>query len=135
MDWFSREMDGGLKEMKLVFNMDGVICTEEPPELYKWAQPLLNVPEFMQWLKKNGHHITIWCERTNEMQVKMATEEWLEINNVPYDRLLFDRPRYPIFVDETPPNAKYRGGVGDNSTIAMLFEEWKEWYQLENTEK
>ena len=47
--------------MKLVFNMDGVICEETDPALYKWAQPLLNVPEFMAWLKGNGHHITIWC--------------------------------------------------------------------------
>ena len=116
-------MDGGFTKMKLVFNLDGVICEETIPELYKWAQPLLNVPEFMQWIKKNGHHITIWCERNNELQTKMVTEEWL------------DRPRYPIFVDETPPNAKYRGRIGDNSTIAMLFEEWKEWYHLENMEK
>ena len=128
-------MDGGYEEMKLVFNMDGVICAEEGEQLYKWAQPLINVPEFMQWLKKNGHHITIWCERENTLEMKMVTEEWLKVNNVPYDRLLFDRPRNPYFVDETPPNAKYRSAVGDNPMIAMLFEEWKEWYRLENMEK
>ena len=121
--------------MKLVFNMDGVICAEEGEQLYKWAQPLVNVPEFMQWLKRNEQHITIWTTRPNTLESKFVTEQWLELQQVPYDRLLFDRPRYPIFVDETPPNAKYRGSVGDNSTIAMLFEEWKEWYQLENMEK
>jgi hypothetical protein len=49
------------------------------------------------------------------------------LQQVPYDRLLFDRPKNPIFVDETPPNAKYHRNIGDNGIVEMLFEEWKEW--------
>ena len=33
----------------------------------------------------------------------MMTEEWLYINQIPYNRLIFDRPNDPVFVDETPP--------------------------------
>ena len=56
----------------------------------------------------------------------MDTEKWLEIEQVSYDRLLFDRPDNPVFVDETPPNAKYYRAWGDNQIVDMLFEEWKE---------
>ena len=113
--------------MNLIFNMDGVICERTTTELMKHASPLVNVTEFMQWLNTNNHHITIWCERDNTLEMKMMTEDWLYLNQIPYDRLIFDRPYNPIYVDETPPNAKYYEAWGDNQTINMLFEEWKEW--------
>ena len=116
--------------MNLVFDLDGVICV--PPTelidhqyaLYDHCLPLANVTEFMQWLKKENHHITIWCSRSNDLGVKLATERWLEMNQIPYDRLLFDRPLEPTFVMDTPPNAKYYTGIADNGIVAMLFEEW-----------
>ena len=113
-------------QMNLVFNLDGVICKEEDPLLMAHASPLVNVTEFMQWVSKN-HHITIWCERENTLEMKMMTEQWLELNQIPYDRLIFDRPKTPVFVDETPPNARYYRAWGDNQIVDMLFEEWKEW--------
>tara|TARA_Y100000361_G_C10919140_1_gene217982 strand:+ start:108 stop:470 length:363 start_codon:yes stop_codon:yes gene_type:complete len=120
--------------MRLVFQLDGVICKPEDKLLWRHAHPLTNVVEFMQWLTDNGHHLTIWCERENTLENKLVTEQWLMLQQVPYDRLLFDRPKTPIFVDETPPNAKYHSGIGDNDIIAMLFEEWKEWKQEEQKE-
>jgi hypothetical protein len=78
----------------------------------------------MQWLEKKNHHITIWCSRSNELGTKMATEQWLKTHQIPYDRLLFDRPKEPIFVSDTPPNAKYFSDWGDNGIVSMLFEEW-----------
>tara|TARA_R110000765_G_scaffold329053_1_gene419944 strand:+ start:1692 stop:2051 length:360 start_codon:yes stop_codon:yes gene_type:complete len=113
--------------MNLIFNLDGVICKEEDDLLKKHASPLVNVTEFMQWLIGNKHHITIWCERENTLEMKMMTEDWLYVNQIPYDRLIFDRPSNPIFVDDTPPNAKYFKAWGDNDVISQLFEEWKEW--------
>ena len=118
--------------MKLVFNLDGVICT--PPagvqfgivEYVKNSKPIENAIEFMQWLKGKGHEITIWSSRPNDLAVKFATEQWLDLHQVPYNRLLFDRPREPIFVDETPSNAKYYSYNSDVEVVAMLFEEWKE---------
>ena len=54
----------------------------------------------MQWLKLNkGHHITIWTKRSNELETKMKTEDWLKIQQIPYNRLLFDRPRNAVFVN------------------------------------
>ena len=113
--------------MNLIFNLDGVICNEEDVLLMKHCRPLVNVTEFMQWLVKEGHHITIWCERENTLEMKMMTESWLLINQIPYDRLLFDRPKDPVYVSDTPPNAKYFTGWGDNEIVAAMFEEWKKW--------
>ena len=47
---------------------------------------------------------------------------------MPYHRLIFDRPVSPIFVNETPSNAKYYAYDDDVKVVAELFEEWKkEW--------
>jgi len=121
----SKNMGG--ETLNLIFNLDGVICNQEDPLLMKHARPLINVTEFMQWLKNEDHHITIWCERENTLEMKMMTESWLLINQIPYDRLLFDRPNEPVYVSDTPPNAKYLKGWGDNEIVAAMFEEWKEW--------
>ena len=118
--------------MKLVFGLDGVICTPAKGiefgiiEYVKNSMPIANAIEFMQWLKDKGHEITIWSNRPNDLAVKFATEQWLDLHQVPYNRLLFDRPREPIFVDETPSNAKYYSYNSDVEVVAMLFEEWKE---------
>jgi len=119
--------------MKFVFDLDGVICT--PPkgiqfgivEYIKNSKPIVNSVEFMQWLNKE-HQIVIWCNRPNDLAVKFATEQWLDLHQVPYDRLIFDRPDDAIYVNETPSNAKYFAYDDDVKVVAELFEEWKkEW--------
>ena len=114
----------GCESMNLVFKLDGVICTKAT--IYENCRPLANVTEFMQWLKKEEHHITIWASRPNDLGTKLGAEKWLSLHQIPYDRLLFDRPREPIFVNDTPPNAKYYRDFGDNAVVAMLFDEWIE---------
>ena len=117
--------------MNLVFSLDHVICT--PPKgmkagIYNYMDsclPIEDTNEFIQWCKKNGHHITIWTERPNDLAVKVATEAWLEMNQVPYDRLLFDRPHDYITVDEAPSHAKFYKHIGDMSVVAEMYEEWK----------
>ena len=111
------KVDKEYRPMNLVFALDGVISHEN--------KPLINVVEFMQWLKKEGHHITIWCERPNTLEVKFVTEQWLNLQQVPYDRLLFDRPYNPVMVTETPPNSKYYKHDNDLMIVADMFEEWK----------
>ena len=119
--------------MNLVFDLDGVICT--PPkgvqfgivEYVKNSKPIANATEFMQWLRKEGNSITIWSRRPNDLAVKFATEQWLDLHQVPYDRLIFDRPEDAIYVNETPANAKYYAYDDDVNLVAALYEEWKEW--------
>ena len=83
----------------------------------------------MWWLQNEGHKITIWSNRPNSLDYKLATEEWLKLHQIPYNRLLFDRPSNPIFVNDTPPEAQYFKSEGDNETIAYLFDEWKKVVQ------
>ena len=117
--------------MNLVFNLDGVICT--PPKgmqlgIYTHMEsclPIEDTNDFMQWCKKNGHHITIWAQRPNDLAVKVATQTWLELNQVPYDRPLFDRPDDYIDIDEAPSHAKFYKHVTDMSVVAQMYEEWK----------
>ena len=127
--------------MHFVFDMDGVICSPDKgiqfgiTEYVENCKPVANVSEFMHWLKNNGHLIVIWCNRPNDLAVKLATEDWLNLNEIPYNRLLFDRPDYPIFVNETPSNSKYFSYDDNVVTIAQLFEEWIEWKKEEVLEK
>ena len=120
--------------MKFVFDLDGVICT--PPkgiqfgviEYIENSKPIANAIEFMTWLKQEGHEIVIWTNRPNDLSVKFATEQWLDLHQVPYQRLLFDRPDDAIYVNETPNNARYYAYDDDVKVVAELFEEWKkEW--------
>ena len=117
--------------MHFVFDLDGVICTPAKGiqfgivDYVKSCKPIANVSQFMHWLRGNNHLIVIWCNRPNDLAVKLATETWLELNEIPYDRLIFDRPDYPVFVNETPANAKYYNYDENVSIIAELFEEWK----------
>ena len=124
--------------MRLVFNLDDVICTPAKgikfglPDYIENCLPIEDTVSFMLWLKKNRHHITIWCERPNDLAVKMQTEQWLEMNQVPYDRLLFDRPSSYINVDETPSHAKFYKHLGDLGIVAEMYEEWKNDRQKES---
>jgi len=119
--------------MKFVFELDGVICT--PPkgiqfgivEYVQHSKPITNATEFMQWLRKEEHDIVIWSRRPNDLAVKFATEQWLDLHQVPYDRLIFDRPDDAIYVNETPANAKFYSYDDDVAIVAAMFEEWKEW--------
>jgi hypothetical protein len=87
----------------------------------------------MQWLRKEGNTITIWSRRPNDLAVKFATEQWLDLHQVPYDRLIFDRPSDPIYVNETPANAKFYSYDDDVAIVAAMFEEWKEWKKKEES--
>ena len=116
--------------MKLLFNLDDVICTPAKGinfgvvEYVKHCKPIEDTTEFMIWLKEKQHHITIWCERPNDLAVKLATENWLKLNQVPYDRLLFDRPSNYISVDEVPAHTKFYKHLGDLGIVAGMYEEW-----------
>ena len=117
--------------MNFVFNLDNVICTPAKGikfgiiDYIEHCKPIEDTVIFMKWLVDKGHTITIWCERPNDLAVKVATETWLELNQVPYDRLLFDRPDDFIDIDEVPSHAKFYKHITDMSVVAQMYEEWK----------
>ena len=117
--------------MKLVFDLDNVICT--PPKGIKFgvieyinnAKPIEDVAEFMAWCY-DRHEIIIWANRPNDLAVKLATEKWLELHSIKYHRLLLDKPDNPVYVNETPSHAKFYKHIGDLSITSSLYEEWKD---------
>tara|TARA_R110000824_G_C14901409_1_gene645489 strand:+ start:57 stop:422 length:366 start_codon:yes stop_codon:yes gene_type:complete len=112
--------------MNFVFKLERVISTPAKDiNAVAHCKVLANVVEFMWFLENSGHNISIWTERPNTLDYKLATEEWLQLNQIPYNRLVFDRPTNPIFVNETPPEAQYFKHEYNNAIIAELFEEWK----------
>ena len=126
--------------MNFVFNLDNVICTPAKGikfgivDYIKDCIPIEDTVLFMTWLRKNTHTVTIWCERPNDLAVKLSTEQWLKIHQVPYDRLLFDRPMHMVNVDETPSHAKFYKHLGDLGIVAEMYEEWKNDRQKESSE-
>ena len=127
--------------MKFVFDLDGVICT--PPkgiqfgviEYIENSKPIANAIEFMTWFKQKEHDIIIWTNRPNDLAVKFATEQWLDLHQVPYNRLLFDRPDDAVYVNETPANARYYAYDDDVKVVAELFEEWKKEWKNDRQQK
>ena len=59
------------------------------------------------------------------------TEHWLFTEQIPYDRLLFDRPKDPIFVDDTPPMLNITRLMGDNDIVARM----EEMERMDNRER
>ena len=113
--------------MNFVFKLERVISTPSKDlDGVAHAKVLANVVEFMWFLENSGHKISIWTERPNSLDYKLATEEWLQLNQIPYNRLVFDRPKDPVFVDITPSEAQYYKHESDNKIISDLFNEWKE---------
>ena len=112
--------------MNFVFKLERVISTPSIDlDGVAHCKVLANVVEFMWFLENSGHNISIWTQRPNTLDYKLATEEWLHLNQIPYHRLVFDRPRSPIFVDVTPSEAQYYKHEAHNQIISDLFNEWK----------
>ena len=112
--------------MNFVFKLERVISTPSKNlDGVAHCKVLANVIEFMWFLENLGHNISIWTERPNTLDYKLATEEWLHLNQIPYHRLVFDRPKSPIFVDITPSEAQYYKHEAHNQIISDLFNEWK----------
>ena len=75
------------ESLNLVFAMDDVICT--PHADINASRPIANVTEFMQWLKKLGHHITIWSTRLNDHHRLIRAEITILLGILAYLLLLF----------------------------------------------
>ena len=96
--------------MKLIVDLDGVICEELGTFERSMAKPLPNAIEVLKRLKWAGHHITLytgrgWSEYT-------MTTAWLKKYEIPYDLLLCGKPLYDLWIDDR----------------ALKFTDWDEVY-------
>ena len=97
--------------MRIVFDLDGVICElKKPSESYADVIPKNDVIEKMRDLKEDGHYLIIHTGRhmrtcngdVSEVIEKIGkiTEDWLKKWKVPYDELIFGKPHADIYIDD-----------------------------------
>ena len=101
----------GLTDMRIVFDLDGVICElKKPSESYGEVKPKLDVIKLVNQLHDNGDHIIIHTGRhmrtcngnVDEVIKKVGkiTKDWLKKNNVKYDELIFGKPHADMYIDD-----------------------------------
>ena len=97
--------------MRIVFDLDGVICElKKPTESYSDVPPKKEVIKEMQSLKEHGHYLIIHTGRHMKTcngdiakvieRVGKITEDWLKKWEVPFDELVFGKPYADAYVDD-----------------------------------
>jgi len=97
--------------MRIVFDLDGVICElKKPSESYSDVIPKKKVIQKMRDLKEEGHYLIIHTGRHMRTcngdvakvveKIGKVTEDWLEKWKVPYDELVFGKPYADIYIDD-----------------------------------
>ncbi len=98
-------------KMRIVFDLDGVICElKRPSESYADVIPKNDVIEKMRELKEDGHYLIIYTGRHMRTcngdvpkvieKIGKITEDWLKKWKVPYDELIFGKPYADIYIDD-----------------------------------
>ena len=81
--------------MQIGFEIDNLICTTVKSltnrEDISKQVPFDGAKETLDELKKQGHSIVIYTRR--DASVALETEAWLSKNKIPYDQIIFGRPR------------------------------------------
>ena len=97
--------------MRIVFDLDGVICEiKKPSESYSDVIPKKDVIVKMRDLKSDGHYLIIHTGRHMRTcngdvskvieKIGKITKDWLKKWNVPYDELIFGKPYADIYIDD-----------------------------------
>lgn len=81
--------------MQIGFEIDNLICTSVSSltnrEAIEKQTPIEGAKEVLDTLKQQGHAIVIYTKR--DASVALETEAWLSKNKIPYDQIIFDKPR------------------------------------------
>ena len=109
--FFYNVIFGYRDKMRIVFDLDGVICElKKPSESYADVIPKNDVIEKMRDLKEDGHYLIIHTGRHMRTcdgdvskvieKIGKTTEDWLKKWNVPYDELIFGKPYADMYIDD-----------------------------------
>jgi mannose-6-phosphate isomerase-like protein (cupin superfamily) len=87
--------------MKYFIDLDNTLCLTEESN-YFGSKPLQQRIKYVEKLKEEGHHITIWTARGSSSGIdhRELTEKQLKEWNVPYDELIMGKPRYDCYIDD-----------------------------------
>jgi 7-cyano-7-deazaguanine synthase in queuosine biosynthesis len=84
--------------MKYTIDIDGVLCENGNPNDYAHAIPKLREIASVQKLYKADNTICIFTSRLETD--RQVTEQWLKKYNVPYHKLLFQKPTSDYYIDD-----------------------------------
>lgn len=86
---------------KYFIDLDNTLCITENSK-YETSQPIQDRINFVNKLKSEGNHITIWTARgaTSGIDHKDLTLKQLHEWNIQYDDLLIGKPDYDIYLDD-----------------------------------
>jgi len=92
---------------KYFIDLDNTLCKMNNSSFdYKECIPIIERIEFVNRLKDEGNHITIWTARgansgiNHEKLTLSQLNEW----NIHYDELLINKPHYDIYLDDKSYN-------------------------------
>lgn len=87
--------------MKYYIDLDNTLCFTEKSD-YENSVPILERIRYVNELKKQGNHITIWTARGGRTGIdhRELTLKQLKEWNVEYDDLLMGKPDYDIYIDD-----------------------------------
>ena len=91
---------------RVCFDIDGVVATGTVEEVYSdkagWAYdkctPISKTLELIKKLHENGCDIVLMTARYEEDREK--TEKWLKQYEVPYSKLIMDKPNADLYIDD-----------------------------------
>jgi hypothetical protein len=92
---------------KYFIDLDNTLCKTENSD-YKNSTPIVERIQYVNNLKLNGNHITIWTARgaTSGIDHKELTIQQLKEWNVQYDDILMGKPNYDVYIDDKSFNVE-----------------------------
>ena len=101
----------------IAFDIDNTICTSirrfHPEDILK-VKPREKMVKIMRELKKKGHEILIFTRRNAcGKNARKLTIQWLRKHDIPYDKLITNKPHFNILVDDRA-FSPHRGDLTSN---------------------
>jgi histidinol phosphatase-like enzyme len=86
---------------KYFIDLDNTLCRTLNSD-YINSIPIQERIDFVNKLRTDGHHITIWTARGQKSGIdhRILTEEQLKKWDIKYDDLLMGKPDYDIYLDD-----------------------------------
>lgn len=82
----------------LIIDIDGVLAIEQHDLPLENRPVVSGAQDSIKLLQQNGYKIILFTSRFRSQ--KEATIKWLEKNNIPFDDILFGKPRGILYIDD-----------------------------------
>lgn len=87
---------------RIAIDLDGTICTKisnslAVDEVMKCKIRHSAIPEYIRDLREAGNYIIIYTHRNSTLY--METKKWLVKEEIIYDELQMDKPKFDILID------------------------------------